>query len=334
MAFPSLSGAPLGLSLLTLVGQLACAPAPRAAEAPAVVAAAAVAPAPSRLLPLFGPAAGPTIFAAAGALRLGMPVAEAQKAAPDLFGPAPAHPAGLPDVGLSGEADAYGRLAALVIELPRAGALADVMGLWGEPVKGYDPAARSALYWWFDPASRLRARLEDGARPEAARLVLERYFPVAALIGSGGHRFGFEKESLLGMSGARVATVFRDELLPEPGGAAPADPCDAQILVLPPVEYDGTPTRVRLQCGPHGVSLYELLLRYEAHADLRDEILAILRHKYGSSVAARDLVGRPVLDFRGVGVRVRYRDDPVVHEVVVSLTRASKAPHDARRGDP
>jgi hypothetical protein len=333
MAFPSLSGAPLGVLLLTLVGPLACAPARRSAAAPAAVAVVAPAGAP-RLQPLFGPAAGPTLFAGAAALRLGMPLTEAQKAAPHLFGPTPAHPAGLPDVGLSGEADAHGRLAALVIELPRAGALADVMALWGEPVKGYDPAARAALYWWFDPASRLRARLEDGARPEAARLVLQRYFPVAALIGSGGHRFGFEKESLLGMSGARVATVFRDELLPEPGGAAPADPCASQILVLPPVEYDATPTRVRLQCGPHGVSLYELLVRYEARADLREEILGLLRRKYGASVSGRDLMGRPVLDFRGVGVRVRYRDDPALHEVVVGLTRASKTPHDAERGDP
>lgn len=309
------------LGALILLGLAACAApvtpevSPATPLAPPPAPAPRPPPSPSRLRPLFGDATAPVLFEPAAKLQLGMPMEQAQKAAPELFGETPYRPKGFSDVALSGEGDIYGHLSALVMMLPRDTALADVTGLWGEPVKG----ARSDAHWWFNPAARVRARLEEAG----SRLVLERYFPIAELVGNSGERFGFEKESLIGMKGAQAAAAYRDYVPPDVGGrgAKPQNPdlCQSELLVLPPVEHDTTVTRVRVRCASEAVISYEVKIRYEGHLALENEIMRHLRRKLGLPVDKTDIMGRAVLEYAGASRRVRLLDDESVREVILTV---------------
>jgi hypothetical protein len=288
----------------------------------------------SRLDPLFGAGLAPTLPRAAAQLRLGMPLGEARRAAPELFAAAPAVAAGFGDVRLKGDDDGYGRLGAVVVLLPRASALADVIGLWGQPVKGFDKGAGSSLYWWFDPTARLRARLEDdGRQPDTSRLVFEAYLPVAALLGLERDKLGFEKEPLLGMTEERVAQVYRDLFPPEVGAAAPEHRiCRSQILMLPPVEHDGVGARLRVHCGGSRVSSYEVLIRYASYFAQKDEIARLLLRKLGEPVKKKDVMGREVLEYPASAIRVRFRAEDTVKDAIIEVVRAAPAAPEASGG--
>jgi hypothetical protein len=286
------------------------------------------APPGSRLSRVFG--ASPALFDAASKLRLGVSVDEARRAAPELFGPAPHRPEGLGDVAMEPMVDAYGRLAGVTVSLPRRSALADVMGTWGEPVKGYDGSSETTLYWWFDPATRMRGTLEEDVRsPEVSRLRLARYFPVAELIGTAPDRFGFEKEPLLGMSEARAMEVYREYmpyLPPAPTGAGSEGLCRTGIVVLPPVEHDDTFTRVRVHCSGQEVRSYEVSVRYALHFALKDQVLRLLRRKLGEPSPKKDVMGREVLEFPASALRVRFREEPAAKDAIIEVARGASSP--------
>jgi hypothetical protein len=322
---------------LVLLGLQGCAPVAVTVDLAATPPVRRESPRPalpeSRLRPLFGAGVAPALFAAAAKLELGMPVEEARRAAPELFGEAPHRPAGFADVEMRGESDLQGRLYALVLGLPRGSALGDAMALWGEPAKGYDHRAKSSVYWWFNPGAHLRARLEDdGDSAGTSRLVLSRYLPVAELLGVASEQLGFEKEPLLGMKSDHAAVVYLDQLAPEapgpptrrPASAAP-DLCKSELLVLPPVEYDDTATSVRVQCGPQGVTSFEVTLHYQACFALRDDVRRLLRHKLGVPANKTDIMGRAVLEFSGLTRRVRLLDDEAWSELVIAVMPRSKA---------
>jgi hypothetical protein len=253
---------------------------------------------------LFGKAASPSIPSAAG-VRLGMSASEAKRLAPELFAASPLHPEGLADVGVHARDDGDGHVSAIVVVLPRASALAELVGIWGEPVKGYDKHARSDLYWWFDPAAHLRARLEDDPRDAASsRLLLEAYLPLPELMAEGRERFGVERAL----------------------GAGNAELCRSQILLLAPVEQDAVAGRVRVECGGGRVRSYQIMVRYAEYFALKDEILRALRKKLGEPSAAKDIMGREVLAYPETAtMRVRFRDEPTVKDAIIEVTRTAPA---------
>jgi hypothetical protein len=294
----------------------------------APVPARAPAP-PSRLRPLFAATDGPSLFVAAAKLGLGIRFEEAQRLAPDLCGDEPYRPQGFEDVRLSAERDAYGRVGALVMRLPRASALADVMRLWGQPEKGFDRSAMSSLYWWFDDDSRIRARLENDADPNTSRLVIERYWPISELLGTGSSHVGFESEPLLGMTQKRATEIYGLHFPPEPDGKAPPGPyelCRSELLLLAPVEYDSTPTRVRVRCAHGSVTSYAISIRYGAFFEQRDKIIELLGRKLGRPANKTDIMGRTVLDYIGDSLHVRFRYDEATKDSIIEVTRGAAPP--------
>jgi hypothetical protein len=272
----------------------------------------------SRLRPLVGTGSIPSLFGAASKLHIGMPLADAQTAAPELFGPSPHHPAGFDDVRIKGRGDAYGRLGGVVVDVGRKTALADFTGVWGEPVKGFDGPSNTSLYFWFDPASRLRAKLEEDPKtPDTSELVLEGYFPIKDLIGAAPDKLGFETEPFLGMTEERAAVVYADYQPHPPSDTKPQQVCRNQIMVLPPVEYDSTFTRLRVGCKANVVVSYEMIMSYQDYFAEKDEILKVLQQKYGQPV----MKPGSYLEYPATGLRIRFHDQPGPKEASILVSR-------------
>jgi len=283
----------------------------RGARAPEAATASDV-----RLRPLFSPGTSPTLLAAGATLQLGMPLAAARASAPELFAAGGYAPPGLDDVDLSAQGDAYGRLGSLVLTLGCASALADAMALWGTPTWGYDRGAKAKLYWWFNPTIHLRATLETPDAAGSCRLVLDRYLPVSELLGGADDRFGFEKEPLLGMAEADVTRAYADAL-PSPTSR----PCSQEILVLPPVEYDRTFTRVHLGCAHGRVVGFELGIRYGLHLALKGTVLDLLRQRFGAPTT----VTLDFLRYPAGPLLVRFQNQPVVSDLFIEVHKAVPA---------
>ncbi len=325
------------LALLTM-GLAACgssppppapvAPAP-AAPTPALVVSASDAPAASvtpvtpapapgsgpRLRAIFGASSHPSVFQNSGALVLGMPIADARRVAPALFDHDPQHVPGLADLAMTGHADAYGHLGSLTSDIACGTALNDVTAIWGAPTQGYDTVAKAKLYFWFDPAAHLRATLEAPDAAAQCRIVLDRYLPIAEVIGDAADHFAWEREPFIGMSEADVTRVYGDYL----GGST--TPCRSQVLVLPPVEYDRTFTRVHLYCGNGKVGSYELTLRFALSPAMKDDIRDRLVKKLGSPVKT---IARPTsewLSFPPAKLNVALRSDFTVKDATITVSK-------------
>jgi len=268
---------------------------------------------PSRLAPVFEPSPHPSLPKLASPLSLGMPIDDARRAAPALFEQSPLHAVGLDDVTMSAHADAYRRLGSFVVDLRCATALGDLTSLWGPPVSGYDVPSKSKLSWWFDPDARLRATLEAPDTADKCRLVLDRYLAIAELFGNRADRFGFERDPLIGMSEADVVRVYSDYV-----SGPSARPCNAEVLVLPPVEYDRTFTRLRLYCKAGTIHAFEIIIRYATKPDLKDEIVERLTRKFGTPALTRTAAG--MLTFPGVSnLNVRLRNDAFMKEATIDV---------------
>ena len=265
----------------------------------------------SRLRPLFGDATHPTVFRTASSLTIGMPIADARSAAPALFAHDPQPAPGFNDVAMHAHADMYGRLGSLTMAIGCSTAVDDVTGLWGTPVSGEDPRTNEKLYWWFDPAARLRATLAVPQTPGTCELTLDRYMPLAELAGPGDAKLGFEREVLSGMSSADISRVFGD-YLSQPGD----DACKSEILVLPPVEYDRAFTRIHLYCGHEGVGSFDVIVNYGAHPDFRDQVIDWLTRKFG-----RPTPKGTMFVFPPSTRAVRLKDDAKMHDLTIQVSR-------------
>jgi hypothetical protein len=309
------------LSLLVGLAAAGCGSSPaHPAESPSVQAdsgapgATSTATSPSRLRPLFGDATHPTVFRAAASLAIGMPIADARRAAPPLFAKDPQPAPGLGDVTMQAHADFYGHLGSLTMAIGCATALDDVTRLWGEPESGDDTHTKAKLYWWFDPSARLRATLaipDTPGTPGTCQLTLDRYMPLAELLGPGDAKLGFEREVLSGMSSADIARVFSD-YLSEPGD----DACKSEILVLPPVEYDPTFTRIHLYCGHDGVGSFDVIVNYGTNPALRNEVIDLLSRKFGRPTAKGTMFVFPPSTRA-----VRLKDDASMKDLTIGVSR-------------
>jgi hypothetical protein len=268
----------------------------------------------SRLRPLFRESDHPSLYLAAGSLTLGMPIADARRAVPALFEHDAARAPGFDDVAMSAHGDAYGRLGSLTMDLRCESALGDVTELWGAPIAGDDRVFKAKVYWWFDPAARARATLEvpDGAK--GCRLVFDRYLPVEELIGNSSvDRFGFESKPLLGMAAADVMREYADYL-----SGPSADPCKSEILILPPVEYDRTFTRLHMYCGGGKVHSFEIVVRFADRPELRGDIVDRLSRRFGKPAVTQ--TATDMLVFPAANVRVRLRTDAFMKDATIDVS--------------
>jgi hypothetical protein len=282
---------------------------------PPVVAASTPSSGP-RLRVVFGASSHPAVFQNAGALVLGMPIADARHAAPALFDHDPQRAPGLPDIALSGHADLYGHLASLTADIVCGTAVDDVTAIWGAPTQGYDAVAKAKLYFWFNPAAHVRGTLEVPDTAQQCRIVLDRYLPIAEVIGDANDHFAWEREPVIGMSDADLTRVYGDYL------AGSTSPCKSQILVLPPVEYDRTFTRVHLYCSAgNKVGSYELNLRFALNPAMKDDIHDRLVKKFGVPVKA---INRPTsewMSFAPGKLNVALKSDLTVKDAVITVSK-------------
>jgi hypothetical protein len=260
-----------------------------------------------------GPGQKPSLFGAASKLQFGMPIDQAKAASPDLFGPTPYNPPGFADIQMKGESNAYRKLGTIRLTLSKKTALIDVVAIWGDPVKGIDSLSQADVYFWFNPEAHVRAILKDDPKtPDTSDLLIEAYMPMAELIGTSKDRMGWEKERLDGMSEQRANDVLGDYIPRTPLDSPNQTVCDVGILVLPPVEYDTTFTRIRIGCSgrtPGTRTLaggYELITSYQNYFAMKDDLAKLLVAKFG------DPTPRPgsSREFTSSDVRVLMSDRP------------------------
>jgi len=270
----------------------------------------------ARLQPLFPSSPQPTLFKAAGTLVPGMPIAEARTTAPDLFAHDPLRPKGFDDVVMSAKADAYDHLAGVTMQLGCKTALADVMALWGAPATGYDTRAKAKLYWWFNPATHLRATLETPDAADTCRVVFDRYLPLLELIGTTDDRLGIEHDPLLGAAEADVTRTYHD-FLPDPASRL----CNDKLLILPPVEFDRTFTRVRVGCSKGTVAGLDIVMNYSAHVEMKETILDLLKKKLGEPKN----VTQEMLAYPQGKLTVTIKNQPQMSDVDIEVRRGPQA---------
>jgi hypothetical protein len=264
-------------------------------------------------------------------LRLDMPIDDARKLAPDYFSEQGSRLTDPANVRIRAEANAYRSLGAIVLVVPASTALADVIALWGTPVKGYDAIQKSVVYWWFNPTDKLRARLEvsDDAQAPDARLILDKYLPLAELVGNTKEQLGFEDEPIIGMPLANIAKVFGG-YMPNAGLANSFNAqdrtgggCDREVVLLPPVEYDSTFTRILLGCSAGRVRSLEIMIRYANHLALKDEIVADLTRTFGEPRLPVSQSGRVhesgALEFESFGRHLRLRFDEKMKDASLTV---------------
>ena len=186
----------------------------------------------------------------------------------------------------------------------------------GASTQGYDTVAKAKLYFWFDPAAHVRGTLESPDSAQQCRVVLDRYLPISEVLGDAKDGFAWEREPVVGMSDADLVRVYGDYL----GGST--TPCRSQILVLPPVEYDRTFTRVHLYCSSgNKVGSYELSLRFALNPAMKDDVRARLVKKFGNPMKT---ITRPTsewLSFPPSKLVVTSRADFTVKDTVITVSR-------------
>ena len=223
-----------------------------------------------------------------GKLRLGMPIAEARKAAPGLV---PAErtygtfPSGIAGVRLGvGVSDDRTRISRIKLILPPGGK--DVLvQAWGP---GQDlTCLREPCTYWFDPATGTRARLEPDSRV-GSYVDFSSYTRAQALFGAKPVALAFETAPILGatleeLQKAYAATLHRE------------DP--SAYLELPPTEYELDATRIQLAFEHGRVHRISFGVPSAGHAPARDAILAAIDAAWGTGQKAMHPGGEQVVWF-------------------------------------
>jgi len=274
-------------------------------------------------------------------VRIGMPVDEARRTAPELFGKDDkdkvyvlSEALGWTDVTYGLHIDDEKRtIKSLAINLPAAGRDA-VIAAWGAGTNGVDAAGKPRLYW-FDPAAGWRAHLEEGFGGWS--LFFFRYLPVAQLLGEGPETLGFAPKGLLGLTLDEVRQRYRDVLVERDAAKAAqdrkklegiagekVDELDAAQpsahLELPPTEWASFFTTIHWHWSDDGkVETIYFGLPFAAHPPAKGEILALLERKWGKPRPIDDY-GRKKLLFRKESPRVTAEEDAANHEWNVEMS--------------
>lgn len=281
---------------------------------------------------LFGKKVAPP--GALGKLSIGMPAADAVKAAPDLF------PKGTEDdyqstdaPGWEGVSFAVGldddtktKVDRLTVSMPAAGKDA-VIAAWGPGKEAKDSIDRPRLYW-FDPETGWRAYLEQGFGDDV-NLEFHRYTPFEKFLGDAPDTLAFAPAGLLGATVEDLRARHAAHLVEKDAAQAAKDRADLEKftgeklddklgaaepsvhLELPPTEWDAFWTRVNFHwTDDHKVRIVYFQIPYEAYAPAKEEILAFLKKKWGEPKPFKDY-GRDKLLFREKAPRVVVEDDTI-----------------------
>ncbi len=166
---------------------------------------------------------------------------------------------------------------------------------WGEPKRG--TYLEHAKLFWFNPEKEIRATVSMGYGKEK-EVEFERYLPAARLLGEGKDRLGIETTPLLGATYEDLTKNYGQwlEILTKEqaerqraqieamtgkkldilGDAVPSTNID-----LLPTEYGNSFTRVSPTLEGGKIVRLRLGIDYEQFPPAKDEILALLKAKWG-----------------------------------------------------
>ncbi len=334
-----------GAALLAVAGPVAC---DKKEEAPAAGEKAEgeadkKAPEKKKTLEGFFTSKAPELQGPHAKLKFGMTEEEAKAAAPEMFeGKYP----GVDSAEYEGVSfDAYfpkktGKLQSLTVKLPKAGALDALKAAWGEPKEGEDLGKKQQH--WFNAEAGVRAVLKDGFG-EDMDLVLTPYVPAAQLIGADkGVPFGFEKDqAILGATDEQLKTAFAAyyvatskeeaekqrkaiEKMAEKDLSALGAAKPSVHLDLPPTEWGSYWTRVNVTWSDDGkVERYRFGVDYEPHPAAKDEILGLLKAKFGEPTEG-EKYGRKFLQFSATP-SVKVEDNTISKSIDVTVEPGAPA---------
>lgn len=195
---------------------------------------------------------------------------------------------------------------------------------WGEPERGTH--LEHAKLFWFNPEKELRATVSMGYGKEK-EVQFERYLPAKRLLGEGKDRLGIETTPLLGATYEDLAKNYGQwlEILTKEqaerqraqleamtgktldilGDAVPSTNID-----LLPTEYGSSFTRINPTLEDGKIVRLRLGIDYEQFPPAKDEILALLKAKWGEPTAHDDH-GRKKWLFNAASPKVVVEDDQI-----------------------
>jgi hypothetical protein len=190
---------------------------------------------------------------------------------------------------------------------------------------------------WFDPAAGWRATAEPGFDPKDLKLDFHPYLPAAKLLGEGAESLGFAPQGILGATIADLRTRFGAALVEVNAQQAAAEQKKVGDFVgsdvskdlgaakpearlsLPPTEWDEFETRVQINWTDDGkVDDVWFDLPYESYAPAKDELLALIKQKWGEPKDG-EYLGDKALLFRDKPPFIAVVDDTIGHAWTVHV---------------
>ena len=225
-------------------------------------------------------------------LKVGMTTAEAKAAAPkldlsekeryDLID------SGIKKVRFGVGVGESGKVDRLRVEMPPDGK-AMVKQAWGPGQDGTCTTRRCTYY--FDPATGLRAVLEDSIGGDGASLEFTRYQPLAKMLGAKPGMLAVETKPIAGAKVDEVKATYKDVLVVEPADKA-KNRDESLYLRLPPTEYESYETRVHIYPENGRVDRMTVSLEYDAYPKAREAFLAAIETAWGKGIRTKDQIDR------------------------------------------
>jgi hypothetical protein len=268
-------------------------------------------------------------------IAFGASLDDARKAAPDIFAKKADAYYLVDDPAIDGVSYGVGidkdtkKVDQLSVTVPAA-AKAAIATAWGAGKDAKDSIDKPETVW-LDPAGGWRAILAPGFDPKDVKLDFHPYLPAAKLLGDGPDALGFAPQGILGASIADLRTRFASTLVEENEAQAAAEqkqvsnfagsdvskdlgPAKPSVrLALPPTEWNDFETRVQIDWSDDGkVEDVWFDLPYAAYAPAKDELLALIKKKWGEPKDG-EYLGDKALLFRDQAPFVVVVDDDITH---------------------
>jgi hypothetical protein len=284
---------------------------------------------------------GKTVAAPSGPLsklRIGMPVAEARAAAPELFEDEDGYQlVDHPDykdtnLGVGLDHDTKSKVSSLDVSFPTVGK--DVLvAAWGPGIEGKDTIDKPIVYW-FNPATGWRAILGEGF--DNLKVEFDQYTPYEKLLGEGKDKLGFEPQSTLGATAADIKARFGALAIERNQAQAEADRKNLEAfaeqklddlgapkpdikLELPPTEYESYLTTVNFHFDEaNKVESLRVGISYAGVPAAKEQIFAAIKKKWGEPKEIEEY-GQKVLLFNE-NPRVEVEDDTIINSWDITIS--------------
>lgn len=204
---------------------------------------------------------------------------------------------------------------------------------WGEPKRGENLG--NPKLFWFNPEKEIRASIDTGYGKEK-EVQFDPYLPAKKLLGEGKEKLGIETTPLLGATVedlqknyAQYLEVMTKEQAEEQrkqiekmagqnldalGAAGPSTNLD-----LLPTEYGSSFTRINPTFEGGKMVRYRVGIAFEQFPPAKDEILALLKAKWGEPKEQEEY-GQKQWLFNAAAPKVIVKDDDISKQWDIEVT--------------